>query len=334
MTIREMTEKNEHLLLSPQAAFADETSGRARPEPPCPIRTAYARDRDRILHSNSFRRLKQKTQVFLSPRGDQFRTRLTHTLEVSQIARTISRARSLNEDLTEAIALGHDLGHTPFGHAGERALAALTDGGFTHYEQSVRVVTRLEKQGQGLNLTYETIDGILCHTNRVASTLEGQVVRLADSIAYLNHDLEDAIYAGVLDGLPDDITAALGSTKSQRITTMLTSVIENQEGIAFGKEVAEPARKFHDFMFEHLYRDSRAKVEEPKVDGIVSALFDYYSCHVEKMDGLFQTIAEEEGPGRAVTDFISGMSDAYAVALFEDLFIPKSWSYSFERETH
>lgn len=326
MDIREITEHNEHLTLSSSAAFANESAGRRREEPQCPIRTVYARDRDRILHSNSFRRLKQKTQVFLSPKGDHFRTRLTHTLEVSQIARTIARAMRLNEDLTEAISLGHDLGHTPFGHAGERALAKLTSFGFTHYEQSARVVTKLERKGEGLNLTYETIDGILCHTNAKASTLEGQIVRVADLIAYLNHDLEDAIYAGVLHELPEDIANVLGHTKSQRITSMINSVINHPGEIGFGEDCAEAALRFKDFMFENLYLDSGAKAEEPKVEGIIGSLFDYFVHNTAGMDKLYIEISEQEGPDRAAADFISGMSDAYAVALFEKLFIPKSWA--------
>lgn len=326
MYIRQIAEQNEHMMLASSAAFSDESAGRAISEEPCPIRTDYARDRDRILHSNSFRRLKQKTQVFLSPRGDHYRTRLTHTLEVSQIARTMARAMRLNEDLTEAISLGHDLGHTPFGHAGERALANLCSEGFKHYDQSVRVVNRLEKDGKGLNLTYETIDGIQCHTNMKACTLEGQLVRLADVMAYLNHDLEDAVYAGVIEALPKDITDALGSTKSQRITTMLSSVISNNGEIGYGADIAPVVQRFSEFMFSNLYLNSKAKVEEPKVEGILGALFKFYLNNTDKMDGLYQHIAEEEGKERAVTDFVSGMSDAYAVAMFEELFIPKSWA--------
>lgn len=326
MLVRELTEQNEHLILSSAAAFSDESAGRAVPEEKCPLRTEYARDRDRIIHSNSFRRLKQKTQVFLSPLGDHYRTRLTHTLEVSQIARTIARAMRLNEDLAEAISLGHDLGHTPFGHAGERALAKLTDGGFKHYEQSVRVVSKLEKQGQGLNLTYETVDGILCHTNAKACTLEGQVVRAADSIAYLNHDLEDAQYAGVIESLPESIASVLGHTKSERITSMINSIVNSPGDIGYGPDIAPAADEFYRFMFDNLYLNSRAKAEESKVDDIIGALYGYFVKNVDRMDSLYQNIASEEGNERAVVDFISGMSDAYAVALFEELFIPKSWA--------
>lgn len=326
MLIRQIAEQNEHLLLASSAAFSDESAGRAIKEDFCPIRTEYARDRDRILHSNSFRRLKQKTQVFLSPRGDHYRTRLTHTLEVSQIARTMARAMRLNEDLAEAISLGHDLGHTPFGHAGERALAKITSLGFTHYDQSVRVVTKLEKDGRGLNLTYETIDGIQCHTNMKACTFEGQLVRIADVMAYLNHDLEDAMYAGVIEGLPSEISDILGETKSQRITTMITSVINNNGEIGYGAEIAGAVKQFSEFMFSNLYLNSKAKVEEPKVESIIESLFEYYLKNTDKMDMLYRRIAAEEGGERAVTDFVSGMSDAYAVAMFETLFIPKSWA--------
>ena len=271
MTIRQRTENIEKQILSPRAAFSSQSRGRERPEESDAIRTCYQRDRDRVLHSKAFRRLKQKTQVFLSPEGDHYRTRLTHTLEVSQIARTIARALQLNEDLTEAIALGHDLGHTPFGHAGERALNALSPGGFAHYRQSLRVVDKLERGGKGLNLTWEVRNGIVTHTKGDwAATLEGCCVRRADHIAFLNHDIEDAITAGVLreEQLPPDAVRVLGHTKSQRITTMITDLVQNSlesEIPVFSEEVNEAYELLRDFMYSTVYVDPVAKREESKV---------------------------------------------------------------------
>ncbi|MEG0616478.1 MAG: deoxyguanosinetriphosphate triphosphohydrolase, partial [Oscillospiraceae bacterium] len=269
MNVRERTEQIERETLSPYAALSCNTRGRAREEEPCPMRAAFQRDRDRIIHSKSFRRLKQKTQVFLSPEGDHYRTRLTHTLEVAQIARTIARALRLNEDLTEAIALGHDLGHTPFGHAGERALNELVQGGFKHYEQSVRVATVLEREGEGLNLTYEVLDGIRCHTKGDwAYTCEGKIVRYADHIAYMNHDIEDAISAGVLkqSDLPIKIIDVLGNTKSERITTLITDMVESsKEEIRFSTAINEQYQALRDFMYSTVYVDKVAKLEEQKV---------------------------------------------------------------------
>lgn len=329
MNIRQRTQEMEQRVLSPFATLSSRTRGREQPEPECELRTPFQRDRDRIIHCNSFRRLKHKTQVFLSPEGDHYRTRLTHTLEVSQIARTIANALLLNENLTEAIALGHDLGHTPFGHAGERALQRLAPGGFHHNEQSVRVVEKLDRGGKGLNLTQEVRDGILCHTGpRQAMTLEGQIVRLADRIAYLNHDIEDAIRAGVLleSDLPQEVLSVLGNTKSARISSLIVSVVENsQEGtIQMDAERKQMFDRLHKFMFERVYYNPVAKGEEEKVPALLETLY----CHFSKPERLpvnLQEIAETEGIDRAVTDYIAGMTDHFAVATFERLFIPKSW---------
>ena len=333
MTIRQQQEQLERQILAPEAKLSCETQGRARPEEPCSMRTEFARDRDRILHSKAFRRLKQKTQVFLSPKGDHYRTRMTHTLEVTQIARTLARALRLNEDLTEAIGLGHDLGHTPFGHAGERALNELSQNGFKHYLQSVRVCERLEKEKQGLNLCKETLNGMACHTEGpLPITLEGQVVRFADRIAFLNHDFEDAVTAGALTNgdLPPLVVSQLGDTKSKRITTLLNSLIDNyHDGILSMDEATDDAFwKFNAFMYEAVYlnTEGKPKEEEYKVFGIVENLFNYYHDNPNAMPDFYVQIAFTEGIDRAVTDYISGMSDAYATACFEDLFIPKSWT--------
>ncbi len=329
MTIRERNELFEKQFLAPNAAFAAESKGRGRPEEPCAYRTCYQRDRDRILHSKAFRRLKHKTQVFLSPEGDHYRTRLTHTLEVSQIARTIARALQLNEDLTEAISLGHDLGHTPFGHAGERVLDSLIEGGFHHYEQSVRVVDKLENNGQGLNLTWEVRDGILHHTRgEQAATLEGRIVRIADRIAYINHDMDDAIRAGVMkeDDVPADIRKALGDSRSQRIDRLVSSVVENSgEDIRMDERTAEYFNKLHEFMFAALYRNPVAKREEAKVDGLISRLFEHLTTHTECLPEEYRDILEQEGEARAVCDYIAGMTDNYALEIYNTLFIPHAW---------
>ena len=321
----------EHAFLSPRAAFADESRGRQREEPDCPVRTVFQRDRDRIIHCNSFRRLKHKTQVFLSPEGDHYRTRLTHTLEVAQIARTIARGLDLNEDLTEAISLGHDLGHTPFGHAGERALDAVCSKGFHHYEQSLRVVDVLEKNGEGLNLTYEVRNGIVCHTKGTeADTLEGRIVRLADRIAYINHDIDDAVRAGVMreEDIPRQIRDTLGDTKSARINTLVLSAIENsRETIALDSTAQALFDELHDFMFRHVYTNARAKGEEGKAVDMIQWLFGFYSEKPELLPALFQDIAERDGQETAVCDFVAGMTDRYAVHMFESFFVPKSWLY-------
>lgn len=329
MTIRERTEQIEKQILSPRAALSAQSRGRQRPEEPDEIRTCFQRDRDRVLHSKAFRRLKQKTQVFLSPEGDHYRTRLTHTLEVSQIARTIARALQLNEDLTEAIALAHDLGHTPFGHAGERALNTLSPGGFAHYQQSLRVVDKLERAGRGLNLTWEVRNGIVTHTKgRWAATPEGRIVRMADQIAYVNHDIEDAVRAGVLDPatLPRDCTAVLGQTKSARITTMINSILAHSDGdVAVGAEENEAFLALRDFMYATVYVDKTAKAEEQKVDKVIGELYEYYLAHVDQMSNFYVQLAYQDNPERAVTDYISGMSDEFAIRTFEDVFVPRKW---------
>lgn len=325
-------EETEKLFLSPYAAFSGATRGRERPEKPCPYRTAYQRDRDRILHSKSFRRLKHKTQVFLAPEGDHYRTRLTHTLEVAQIARTVARTLRLNEDLTEAIALAHDLGHTPFGHAGERALNELMgEEGFHHYEQGVRVVEKLEHNGEGLNLTWEVRDGILHHTKgEEAATLEGRVVRWADQIAYINHDMDDAIRAGVLreDDIPMDIHTALGSSKSARIDTLVTAMINGSVPgtVAMDSEIEPYFTQLHKFMYDYLYFNPKAKSEESKVGGMLSALFDYYVKNPDKLPEEYGLIREREGVRRAVCDYVAGMTDNYALEVYHDLYVPKGWS--------
>lgn len=327
---REISEQNEKLILSSKAALCINSLGRKFPEENCELRTCFQRDRDRIIHSRAFRRLKHKTQVFLSPESDHYRTRLTHTLEVSQIARTIARALRLNEDLTEAIALGHDLGHTPFGHAGERALNELTDFNFTHYEQSVRVCEKLEKEGKGLNLTAEVLDGIDRHTNgKPAFTLEGRIVRMADRIAYINHDIADAIRAGVIsaEDLPKDIIEVLGNSKSKRISTLVNSIVENSDDdIKMEKNIEKYYEQLHKFLFASVYTNPTAKSEESKVLGMVEGLFNYYLKNPNKMSAEFLKIHETEGATRAVADYIAGMTDHYAITVYSDIFIPKSWS--------
>ena len=330
MTVRERIEQAEHFLLAPHATFADATRGRARPDEPCDLRTDFQRDRDRILHCKSFRRLKHKTQVFLSPEGDHYRTRLTHTLEVAQIARTVARALQLNEDLTEAIALGHDLGHTPFGHAGERVLDQLYSGGFHHYEQSVRVVDRLENNGRGLNLTHEVRDGILHHTTGAqACTVEGRIVRIADRIAYINHDIDDAERAGVLcpSDIPPHITATLGDRRTTRIDTLVKSLVtcSHTDQLAMAPNVQQAFDELHSFLFDAVYRNEAAKSEESKVPELVTRLYEYYCKHAEKLPAEMQAVCREEGVPRAVCDYIAGMTDGYAVAAFEDIMIPRSW---------
>ncbi len=327
MTVREQTEQFENTILCEHACHAD-AAVRDVPEPLCPLRTEFQRDRDRILHCTSFRRLKRKTQVFLSPIGDHYRTRLTHTLEVAQIARTMARALRLNEDLTEAIALGHDLGHSPFGHAGEAALNGITPSGYRHYEQSVRVVEYIEKNGKGLNLTKQVRDGILCHTNMVAQTLEGNLVRLADRIAYINHDIDDAIRGGILkeDDLPKDCTAVLGHSKSARITTMITSVIEHGDTeMDMMPEIRQAHDALHKFLYQNVYSGSAAKTEDHKAQELIRRLYAYYSEHPHEMPAEYQALAERFTVARAVCDYIAGMSDDYAIYDYEKLFIPRSW---------
>jgi dGTPase len=327
---REELEKN---TLSPLAALAAESRGRERPEPECTLRTCFQRDADRLTHSKAFRRLIHKTQVFLNPEGDHYRTRLTHTLEVSRIARTISRALGLNEDLTEAIAIGHDLGHTPFGHAGERALDAIMSefGGFRHNEQSLRVTDRLEKGGRGLNLSYETRDGILKHTGSARpETAEGRVVRISDRAAYLNHDLDDALRAGILteDDIPPEILCAFGDSVSVRVDTVVRDIIDESAvrgDIAMSADLGLAFEGFYNFMFENLYMNGRAKSEETKVFGILNGLFGYYADNPDKLTEDYRAIAETDGLRRAVCDYVSGMTDSYAIAEYKRLFIPNAW---------
>jgi len=333
MNIREISEQNENLILGRHAFFVKNTKGRTVPEQQCSVRTDYQRDRDRIIHSKAFRRLKHKTQVFIIPEGDHYRTRLTHTLEVSQIARTIARALRLNEDLTEAISLGHDLGHTPFGHSGEKALNELFPGGFRHYEQSIRVVDYLEG-GKGLNLTYEVRNGIEKHTGKNrADTLEGYVVKFADRIAYINHDIDDAIRANIItnDELPKDCAEILGKRHSERVNTMICDIITHSAGkddIQMSDEVGKAMMDLRTFMFNHVYLDKRAKSDEEKVKFIIGKLYEYFhknSDHIIK-DGLISgDMTEKYGLSRTICDYIAGMSDDYAVNLFSEIFLPRSW---------
>ncbi|MCI9485750.1 MAG: deoxyguanosinetriphosphate triphosphohydrolase [Lachnospiraceae bacterium] len=332
MNIREQLEALEEATFSPYAALSKNTRGRQREEEPCDIRPAYQRDRDRILHSKSFRRLKHKTQVFLSPVGDHYRTRLTHTLEVAQIARSISKSLRLNEELTEAIALGHDLGHTPFGHAGEAALNSVCTGGFAHYKQSVRVVERLEKDGVGLNLTWEVRDGILNHrTSGNPSTLEGKVVRISDKIAYINHDIDDAIRAGILteEELPAEYTDVLGHTVRERLNTIIHNIIGESLGkpeICMSPDVERAMGSLRSFMFEHVYANSVSKEEDPKAKELLIALFEYYRKHTEELPEEYRRLMElGESEERVVCDYIAGMSDGYAIDTFTELFVPKAW---------
>ncbi len=326
---RESYEQFERQMLCEYACLSSETKGRERPTKLCDLRTEFQRDRDKIIHCNSFRRLKLKTQVFLSPEGDHYRTRLTHTLEVGQIARTIARALRLNEDLTEAIAMGHDLGHTPFGHAGERALDKLKPGGFKHYEQGVRVVSLIENEGRGLNLTYEVRDGILRHTNMIAETKEGYTVRYADVIAYLNHDIDDAIRAGILSesAIPDSITSVLGHSKSERITTLVTDLVNNGvERMELSPEIDKAYNELRAFMFENVYRNPTCKAEEAKILGIIEGLYSYYFADPARMPEMYQTFAEEYGRETAVCDYIAGMSDKYAIDRYVDIYVPAAWN--------
>ena len=296
MNIREEQEKREHLIFSPYASFSDESRGRDRDEEPCPMRTIYQRDRDRIIHCKAFRRLKHKTQVFLAPEGDHYRTRLTHTLEVAQIARSIARALNLNEDLTEAIALGHDLGHTPFGHAGERTLNSLCPMGFAHYRQSIRVVEFLEKDGQGLNLTWEVRDGILNHrTSGNPSTLEGKAVRLSDKIAYINHDIDDGIRAGILkeSDIPSEYTDVLGNSTKERLNTMISDIIMNSIGknnLVMSEPVRKAMTELRKFMFESLYLNPTAKSEEAKADKLITELYRYYVANTDKLPDTYRDL--------------------------------------------
>lgn len=332
MTIRERIEADERRILGEDACLAVSSRGRVREEAPCPMRTCFQRDRDRIIHSKAFRRLKHKTQVFMSPEGDHYRTRLTHTLEVAQIARTIARALCLNEDLTEAAALGHDLGHTPFGHAGERALDEVCPMGFSHNEQSLRVVDCVEKDGEGLNLTHEVRDGIVCHTGRKhADTKEGRVIHFADRIAYINHDIDDAIRAGILknEEIPEEIRRTLGQTHKLRIDTLVRGVIDyaaRTGEIGLDEELARAMLSLRTFMFERVYTNRVAKSEEVKGIEILRILYSHFTKNTSLMPEEYKRIAARDGVERAACDYIAGMTDRYAIALFSDLYIPHVWS--------
>lgn len=332
MVLREQTEAAEAALLSPYACLSAHSRGRQVSLEPCPTRTCFQRDIDRIVHSKAFRRLKHKTQVFLEPEGDHYRTRMTHTIEVSRIARTIARGLRLNEDLAEAAAYGHDLGHTPFGHAGERVLNEIMPGGFAHNEQSLRVVDRLERDGEGLNLTYEVRRGILCHTGPdQAETLEGRLLRLADKIAYINHDIDDAMRGKIIYpmDLPFSVSQVLGFTHSERINTLTVDIITQSAGkndIVQSPACRDAMHELREFMFEYVYRSPVAKGEEGKAQDMIRRLFEFYVKDPDKLPPEYQDIRVEEGVERAVCDYISGMTDKYAVDQFSDAFIPKSWS--------
>lgn len=332
MTIREMAEQREEAYFSPYASLSSKSRGRDVDEPQCDIRPVYQRDRDRILHSKSFRRLKHKTQVFLQPQGDHYRTRLTHTLEVAQTGRTIARALRMNEDLVEAIALGHDLGHTPFGHAGESALNEVCPLGFTHYEQSIRIVEILEKKGRGLNLTWEVRDGIRNHrTAGHPSTLEGRIVRLSDKIAYINHDIDDAERAGILTEaeIPEEYREVLGSTIKERLNSLIHDIVIHSQGkddILMSQEMEKAMRGMRAFMFEAVYRNPAAKEEEEKAKRLLVKLYDYYSSHLEALPEEYRMLINRgEREERVVCDYIAGMTDQYAMKKFSELYIPRAW---------
>lgn len=333
MTIREKQEIREHEFLSPYAAFSDRTCGRDKPEELCDIRPEYQRDRDRILHSKAFRRLKGKTQVFLEPEGDHYRNRLTHTLEVSQNARTIAKALRLNEDLTEAIALGHDLGHTPFGHAGERALDRISEAGFEHSAQSIRVVERLEKQGEGLNLTKEVRDGIRNHqTKGRPSTMEGKIVRLSDKIAYINHDIDDAIRGKIIseEDIPGEYRDVLGKSTRERLNTLIHDIVihsEDKDDILMSPEVEAAMIGLRKFMFSSVYTNPTAKGQEAKAERLIEQLYEYYMAHSDKLPKKYLAMMDHYGDtlDRIVCDYIAGMTDHYATDVFRDIAIPVGW---------
>ena len=334
MTVREELERLEHRRLNPLAAFSDRSTGRPRPEPEREedVRTCYQRDTDRIVHSKAFRRLMHKTQVFLNPEGDHYRTRMTHTLEVTRIAKTVTRALGLNEDLAEAIAMGHDLGHTPFGHAGEAALTECWGRPFRHNEQSLRVVDILEKDGQGLNLCNEVREGIVGHTGPVIpKTLEGQIVRRADQITYVNHDIDDAIRAGILtaEDIPRDIAAILGENQRDRINTLVCDVIFTSReagSICMTPEIQKALADLRSFMFARVYHNPVAKGEESKAKDMLQMLFRFYVDHPEQLPADFQPQLSFDGLGRTVCDYIAGMTDNYAIEKFNEIFVPSGWN--------
>lgn len=329
--MKEKTLAKEDAFLSPYATKSANSVGRLKKEEPCPMRTDFQRDRDRIIHCKAFRRLKNKTQVFFSPEGDHYRTRLTHTLSVSQVARSIARTLSLNEDLTEAIALGHDLGHTPFGHSGERILNKLNPAGFKHNEQSGRVVDYLERDGAGLNLTREVVDGIINHKqNCNPKTLEGKAVSLADRIAYINHDIDDALESGFIsfDELPKDLIDVLGKTSSKRINTMIMSIFKESEGqnkVAMQPHIAEATAKLRAFLFERVYGAETFRKEERKAERMITALYEYYKSNPCELPDFYRDEIKDYGADAAICDYISGMSDNFVVKEFTKLFIPDKW---------
>ena len=335
MNFRQQQEEFEAQTLSSFATLSRDSKGREERIEPCPLRTCFSRDRDRIIHSKAFRRLKHKTQVFLSPTGDHYRTRLTHTLEVAQIARSIARCLKLNEDLTEAIALGHDLGHTPFGHAGERALDAVASISFSHNEQSVRVARKLEK----LNLTYEVLNGMACHTgDTLPATFEGQVVRISDRIAYINHDIDDALRGGIIkeEDLPQSAVALLGATGATRINALVRGVVDHSlnndqvslcPGINIDPEIGAALDTMRAFMFEKVYTGSRAKTEEAKAEQLIQRLFKHFCASPEEIPSEYRFVLEEEGVERAVLDYLAGMTDTYVVNLYRELYLPKGWEF-------
>ena len=331
MNANEMFLEREKTFLSPYAFLTSDTKGRAVPIESCPNRTDFQRDRDRILHCKSFRRLMHKTQVFFSPEDEHFRTRMTHTLEVTQIARIIARALRLNEDLCEAAALGHDLGHTPFGHSGEYAMQMFYSPDFAHYKQSIRVVECLESNGEGLNLTWEVKDAILNHTGgNEASTLEGKVIKLADRIAYINHDIDDAIRAGVLsiDDIPKDIITTLGRGHSERINTMVKSVINEsyeKSYVRMSDEISDATLALRSFLFDRVYHNKTVKAEENKAIEMLRILFEYFVASPDKLPPLYRAIAEKDGVERSVCDYISSMTDRYAIKTFRELYVPDIW---------
>ncbi len=329
--MKEITLSKERQFFSPYACKSDQTKGREIKEKPCPMRTEFQRDRDRILYSKAFRRLKNKTQVFYSPEGDHYMTRLTHTLDVSQVARSIARCLDLNEDLCEAIALGHDLGHTPFGHTGERFLDKLNPKGFSHNVQSLRVVDYLEKDGKGLNLTYEVRDGILEHRKSGnPHTLEGKVVSIADRIAYLNHDIDDAIRAGIFkeSDLPEKVIKVLGNTSRDRINKMIYSIFCSSRGkdeVTMGKDVKNASEELRNFLFEKVYMDLAAKDEERRAGEMITAMYGYFAKNPDKLPDFYRGLLDNNDIDTVVSDYISSMTDRYAVYVFEGIFIPKNF---------